>query len=201
MPSVFRVRTIFTGVAGTPWYTNMHFQPPPEYGISPLTTLVRNFWSGISGTLGTPVKCQVESDIVEMDEGTGEIIGSTSAPVAVLNFDQPGPLGPNASQGLLRINTGQYANGRKVIGHVFIPAVRSAGYGADGNFTAGLPTLWATEGDKLRTTSQGGNLPGFGVYSRPRLSILPLPVKPGKFYGATSVTSTNKPAVLRSRRD
>lgn len=202
MPNVYRVRTVLTGVAGSPWYSNLHFQPPPEHGIASLTTLVRNFWVGIGGVIGTPIKAQVDPDIIVMDEATGQTTDVVTSPTAVVNFEQPGPLGPNASQGLIRINTGQYRNGRKVIGHMFIPGVRVAGYGADGNFTAGLPTLWATEGEKLRTTSEGGNVPGFGVYSRPRLpSVLPLPPAPGQFFLANKVTSTNIPAVLRSRRN
>lgn len=197
---MYRVRTILTGVAGSPWYSNFYFDPSAEFGEAGLTTAVHDYWASLKGGIHTGISIQVQPDIAVIDPELGEITDYVSSPVAVVSgTDSTRPL-PYQTQVLTRFNTGGVVAGRRVIGHTFTPGVCEYSLGADGQFT----TTWVAElqnaANTLRTYTAGGLISGLCVWSRPK-HVGGVLVRAGSTHLVNGCATQAKPAVLRSRRD
>lgn len=182
-----RVRSISTGVAGSPYYTNLFFG-----GTADATTAqaaadaVESFWTDLAAWMANDVTTVVESAVAVLDEASGQpinVLTTSTTPVVGTNT---GEILPLATQGLIRWNTGQFLNGRQVIGRTFIP-VPTETSSLDGQPTAAYLTGIGTAGDSLL----GAAGATFVIYSRTGAAD----------YAAVEAVPWTKWAVLRSRRD
>lgn len=185
MANLQRIRTVFTGVAGTPWYSNMYMQGNADT-VSGAGGHVADFWSTIDLYILNDVTWTVESEVAIINDATGQVTEVADwAGATGVGESSDVPL-PFATQGLINWNTGVFRNGRQVRGKTFVPGlVQSAN--AEGNLNAAVRSLIAGAAAELITDRNGT----FAVYSPT---------------GATSVliSSANVPskfAVMRSRRD
>lgn len=122
MVDMYRVRTVFTGVAGSPWYSNHYFtvdQTTPASAIS----AVNGFWGGLVGYISDEVTISVRGEVLTIQSETGQAVGA--AALSNVNFigTNSGEKLPLATQGLVTWQTGSFQSGRRVIGKTFIPGL------------------------------------------------------------------------------
>lgn len=117
-----KVTTIWTGYPGTPWYSTHWFDVGDGSGSADYVAYVGDFWLGIADQISSTVTFSVQGAVEEIDVATGQVVGGATASDAVGVGTATGDILPPMSQGLLRLGTGYYANGRQLRGRLFIPA-------------------------------------------------------------------------------
>nr|CRY97409.1 hypothetical protein [uncultured prokaryote] len=186
--SVGRVRTVMTGVAGAPYYSNMYFDilgGGTSFDAEPLITGVQTFWQTINGALTEPLVGTVDGVVQVYDEVTGNAIGAQSTTNETFVGSATAGGLPKATQGLIELRTGMYAGGREIRGKVFIPSLGSVVN--DGSLPkASYLTQWVGAAETLRDAGLG-----WCVWSR-KNGVSPL---------VLNINAYQNFAVLRSRRD
>lgn len=185
MTELTRIRTVFTGVAGTPWYSNHYFEGggglASAYGAS-----VGNFWDALGSIMHTSAAWEVETDAAIVESTTGLIVdidswaGESGAGDVVTE-----PL-PWANQAVINWHTGVFLQGRELRGKTFVPALTQA-VNNSGVLQGVAVTDILAAADGLIADSNSG----FCVFSRTH-------------FAESIVESAGVPtkiAVLRSRRD
>lgn len=185
--TVARVRTVFTGVAGSPAYSNLYFDATSAdagvYQTSVLDALDANsgaISSGVTMTMVNPIPIinVLTGQVVDVAIGDGGTTLGTSA----------GELLPPATNGLLQVHTGQFVGGREIRGRMFWP------YPTEGSSDNGVPisdyiaTLAAFAAQLQGISGANG---AWVVYSRAH----------ARAEYITSWSGWNEWASLRSRRD
>lgn len=195
-----RVQTIFTGVSGSPWYSNLFFGTAagdPEALAA--SNLVQAFWTDLRSLIKENIVCTVQPDVYEIDPFTGTIEGITNVPQTPLVCLGAQDMLPPSAQALGTLRTGVYRYGRPVIGKMFLPGFTELSL-LNGTLTA---TAQATVQGALDDLVAG--VPGSAelvVYSRPKFLGGDPPVsRPGAASTVVSASVPAKFAVLRSRRD
>lgn len=124
MPFVARVRSITTGVAGSPFYTNLYFTSNPgSDDPSDWVAAVAAFWDDLDLYISDTLSVVVEGEISVIDVATGQQTNAYSVAPATHDFSDSGDPLPTATQGLIRWQTSGFANGRRIRGHTFIPGM------------------------------------------------------------------------------
>lgn len=120
---MYRVRTVMTGVAGSPYYSNLYFTQ--EGGtVAQARAAVINFWSGLASLMTDNTKLNVENDVPIIDEVTGDIISVATDPASgLISGTNVGTALPPATQALIRTRTGAFSGGREIRGRVFVPSM------------------------------------------------------------------------------
>lgn len=184
--AMYRVRTVWTGVAGSPYYTNLYFTE--EGGTAQeARNGVNVVFANMLASIRNDLTFTIETDVPVIDEATGDItrVEVTTTPLTGTGTSSEDPL-PPADQTLMRLRTGAYAGGREIRGRVFVPgAVQTA---SDG----GVPTVAHRNELNTRfaalvtlTSAQ------WVVWAKTR----------GVYAVVSSATAWDQWAVLRSRRD
>nr|CRY97797.1 hypothetical protein [uncultured prokaryote] len=184
---MIRIRTVFTGVAGSPYYTNMYFDAADVAAAQDAHDLVLQFWDDIAGMRRSLLSGTVEGVVPVINPATGDITGSYGLVEKNVSAggDSTDPL-PPATQALLTLATGVYVGGRQLQGRTFLP-----GFGENANAAPGVlrseyvATINAAAYDLLNTG------PDWVVWSR----------KNGAFEPIQSALVSPKWSVLRSRKD
>lgn len=185
---MFRVRTVFTGVAGLPGYSNLYFQGSTLQYDPDLVTAVHDFWDSLLEFSDDACIARVEGDVVSIDEATGEIVAIIPGTDQLTGGQNTGALLPTVVQGLVRFGTGQFVAGRELAGHAYIPCIAQAA-----GTTAPSPTTqtaWQNAITQLVTDSGTLGLE-WVVWSKTHLTTREV------ITGAAS----GQYSVLRSRRD
>lgn len=183
-----RVRSVATGVAGTPWYSNMYFTWVTGTAQAHVD-LVRDFWTNCAASLDNSVTWTIEGDCAVVDDATNTIVGIDSVTSRTVTGSSSTSALPPATQALLNTLTGTFIGGRQLRGKVFVPGWVTSVSDGLGAPNASLRTLLVTQGGVLIS---GSSSPGpWRVLS--------------KQYGTSAVinavSSPSKFAVMRSRRD
>lgn len=131
---MYRVRTVFTGVAGAPWYSNLYFDDQAPGGAEAAVQAVADFWQAIYIRISALIDWTVEGDVTVISPGTGEITGIFPVASITSGGGAAGELLPLSSQGLIRFSTGAYVGGREIRGRMFVPGLTEADSGQ------GVPT-------------------------------------------------------------
>lgn len=193
MADMARVRTVFTGVAGTPWYSNIYIGAIGSgIDFQAYTDAVGDFWESQASVLRGDVDYTVEGDLAILNDATGEITrveGTTGVSGSFTSAAEPLP---TQTQLLLRVLTNTYLNGRRIRGRIFIP-----GY-CEPSSTAGrpAPTLLTDVPASFEATI--GALPHpVVVWHKPNAET----GAPGSQHAYDSIQVWSEWSVLRSRRD
>jgi len=185
MVQISRFRTVFTGVAGAPWYNNLYFEGGTPEGAA-YGEAVATFWDECASQMDSEVSWVVEPTytVIETDTGLIQDIGDWAGDTGVGSV--AGEALPWACQGIINWRTNLYIAGRELRGKTFVPALQQ---NANNNGvlvgTAVADLLGAAE--NLISNSNSA----FCVYSRTHLT-------------EAIVESAQVPlkiGVLRSRRD
>lgn len=182
---MLRVRTVFTGVDGGPWYNNLHFLGNGPDAASDAHDAVVNFWQDIGAIQHTDVDGVVESEVLEIDPATGDATGAYAEGDFPVGGVATGEILPPSLQGLIRLNTGQFVGGRRVGGRIFVPGLTET-YNESGSLSAaGQTVLQDAINVVLASTTE------LVVYSRRYFDDVTV----------ANATVWSEFAVLRSRRD
>lgn len=190
---MLRVDTILTGLAGSPYFSRLYFEGATEEDANTVRDAVASMWTslftGVNPFVGR-LTATVQGEVASMNPGSGDIqtvyvdddivVSPGSTTIAIV---------PNASQVLVRLQTGTFRGGRRVLGKMFIPCTRASGQDSDGNVTSTMQAGVKAAVDLLIPV-------GLGVWSRPseRFAL-------GTLTPVTSTGVWSEYAVMRSRRD
>lgn len=194
MALFYRIRTVHSGLAGSPYLSTFNFAAGDGLDPGEAAEWVNDFWDGIKGfmTSGNTATTGGEAEVVE--ETTGFIVQTFPLSTSSVAGTSGGAAEWTAKQGNLRLRTGTYQDGRRVQGRLYIPAVPS-GLGEQvpaSNYVSAINVAANT----LRiAAANGGNF--WSVFSRPRET----PARSGRISEIESAGVRPQWAVLRSRRD
>lgn len=183
---MLRVQTIFTGVAGSPYYNSLYFQGGSLVDAQSVHDRVADFWLALGSVLSQDLSAQVQGDVEALDPNTGQVVGVFGiTPRVIIGGDSGQPL-PFFTQGLVQLRTGVWVNGREIRGRMFIPSP------TENAQTTGQPS------GAYRNTIQdelddliGGTPTQLGVYSRTHRQL----------EYVSAATTWTQWGSLRSRRD
>nr|CRY97428.1 hypothetical protein [uncultured prokaryote] len=183
---LYRVRSIGSGVAGAPYYSNHHFLLGEGTDAVTGVQAVGAFWSALIPVLNSGYRVEVEGTVAEINVQSGDVVGQVQVDPLVRTGTAAGSDLPPASQARIRWLTGVFASGRQIAGATYVPALTVAALTSDGLIGSTTRTALSAAAAALIGT---GN--GFSVYSPTRGLTPPVTVAdiPRDF------------AVLRSRRD
>lgn len=199
--SLVRVQTIWSGVAGSPYYTNL-------YALGPLSTNNGNdladalevFYSAITDRVAPGVSIQIQPELLEFNETDGVVTGAGSTSQLAVTGVGAGDALPPATQGLIRWTTEGIVHNRRVRGRTFLPSPVETD-----NLSTGVPSsVYISDVDNaaeaLLTTMTGR----MRVWSQPHSEDPPNPNNPNRLGSAHAITGVSVApfwAILRSRRD
>lgn len=182
---MYRVRTVFTGVTGSPWVSTAFFAEGAG-SAQQAATAVGAFWNAADALMEASVSWTTLADVEGVNAANGQV-HSVFSTTPVTGSGAAATTGlPTAAQGLVRWRTGVYVNGREIRGRWFIPGI------ATGNNNDGAPS--ATMVSTLNTAAStliGDANSVLEIWSRAN----------GSSADVTSGTTWSQFAVLRSRRD
>jgi hypothetical protein len=196
--SVLRVKTVFTGATGSPYFNQMHFVPnsgtEDVAAANAAITAAKGFWSALVGVIASGTAWTHLATVDQVDPASGALTGQLAATQQTGAGTGTGDQLPQAVQGLVRWSTGFYVNGRQLTGHTYIPALIEGANGAGGTPHSSLTVPAAAAITALVTTPTTTK---FVVWHRPKA-----PAVTGGVVG-TVLSGALQPkfAVLRSRRD
>lgn len=183
-----RVRTIVSGVGGSPYYLTGYFNPTagtPQQQV--------NAWHGfcIPGTVAADVPVGsswvTSGEVQRINAATGDVIDVETVNDVTINGTYVVNLLPRASQALCRWRTGIFYGGREVKGHTNIPLQTVNTLSPQGGLTSG-----AVGGILARAAALVADpVTEFCVWSR----------KQGVGEVVTGTGVWNQYSQLRSRRD
>ena len=183
---MLRVRTIFQGPTGAPWYNNLHFVGDTAADAAAAHSATTTFWSAVDALITSQVTWVCEAIVAEIDLATGQQVDAHVVPQTTGTGFLAGEPMPWASQALIRLHTLIYQNGRSVRGRIYVPGLTVSALASGFLATQDMATLDAAA---EALVADAGSL--FAVYSRTTASAVEV--------DATSVW--NQWAVMRSRRD
>lgn len=131
MATISRVQTVLTGVAGSPYYQSLYFPftVEPEDAVAAANDLWEIFASYVSDN----VAWLVDGVVVNLNDATGEIIGSVSVDGITGAGTSVQEELPSSTQVLVQWRTGVYVGGREIRGRTFVPAITEPN-NEDGHF-------------------------------------------------------------------
>lgn len=184
---MLRIRTVFTGVAGTPYYSNLYSNAGNDSGAAQAACAdVADFWSTFRPSWVPQLRYEVQADVAVIDPATGGLTGAVLGQQVTNIGTGSGELLPLFTQLLIGWNTGVVSGGRFVRGKCFVPGFTEANNDATGRPDAPLKNLALTAAQKIVNSDSD-----FVVWSRKNGTVAPI----------ASTQINGAWAVLRSRRD
>lgn len=198
MAQMARITVNWTGFAGAPGYTNLHFrdfagggvtQAVVDNAIARVDTWLDAWLNHMPITVNLGINPSVEviedttNTLVDFMTGTpdtprvGFINGSYSA----------------VSGACVNWSTAGIRNGRRVRGRSFMIPLAGTAYGSDGTLDAGVLNSVRAATDVLINTAEEGDL---GVYSRPSTKV----AADGAWHVVSAFTIPDRASILKSRR-
>lgn len=118
-----RFQTVFSGVAGTPWYSNMYFEGGTPEGAA-YGPHVATFWDECASQMDSEVTWVVSPTYTVIEHSTGLIqdIGDWAGDTGVGLV--AGEALPWATQMLVNWRTSVYVAGRELRGRTFVPGLQ-----------------------------------------------------------------------------
>lgn len=121
--TMLRVRVGYSGIGGTPYLTTYYFGGSGSTMATACGSAVAAHHTALKALQDSGITYRLDPQVVEMDESTGSATASYSITAATAAGALSVESLPFASQGLVRLRTGDYANGREIRGRHFIPGL------------------------------------------------------------------------------
>lgn len=179
-----------TGVAGSPYYINGYFTADTGTTKQVQDAWMKFLFAGPGPTVGRlPLNASatVESEVQVIDPTTGQPIATEVSPGYTWTGINNDPLLPPANQFLVRWRTGNYEGGREVRGRTNIPCPSELTSTPKGAVEPSIVTAYNSSAFDLINDANTV----FVIWSK----------KNGLWWAASSASTWDKFAVLRSRRD
>lgn len=185
MADLYRIKTVFTGVAGSPYYNTLYFLGSAG-SASQAAADVAGFWGTVDGFIKNSLTWDIDTDVEVIESSTGNIVSVVGVSPASGTGGDSGDMLPPATQALIRWRTGDFVGGREIRGKTFVPAI------TENQSTAGQPAgTLITALENAAAALVGSPNAQLVVYSR----------KNKAFATVSSGSAWGQFAVLRSRRD
>lgn len=147
---------------------------------------VTTFCNAIKTKISTSISGSLDPSCYDIDITTGKPTAVTPVSGTIGGGTDAGEVLPYATQGLLRLRSGVFINGREVRGRLFLPAPTEA------SNSAGFPlSAYQTAIDTAAAALIADTPTHWSLWSRAHQAVT----------GITSATTKNNWAVLTSRRD
>lgn len=185
MALIRRVRVVWTGVAGSPAYSNFYFLNNLS-GAQAYIAPVGNFISSAVQYVHQSVTATVQPEVPLIDSATGDVMGVDLGSAVAHPGARTDEIMPPINNLLIRWNTDVFAGGRRVKGRTFIP----------------YPTQLLNESGKVETSSRNGLTAAANTLVN--VADVDLVIWAKTSGGVAPVTLANvwdQFAALRSRRD
>lgn len=200
MPTLRRVQTVISGSLVNGGGLSTHYFDTSVGNEQDAASAVLTFWQSIVPVINSAVTFTVQPLVALINDETGDIqslVGVTGgAATGGTSFE---PL-PPSTQGLLRIRTGVFSDGREIRGRLFIPGATEAV-----NFAGKPQAPFPATVDAAAIALRDSTVANWTVWRRPRLAdpthVPPIGARPGTHATVNSATTWSEWAVLRSRRD
>lgn len=161
---------------------------------------VRAFFSAAANLFAVNMTLTYNPVLDEIEETTGEIVNqATGAVPAAVAFTGTADILPLQVQGLIRLQTGTFRDGRRLQGRINLPYLKESSNDTGGSPTAAFVTAMTANAALLGTTVV--TAVNQRVWSRPREATLVLPARAGLSAPVIARSCSPKWATLRSRRD
>lgn len=201
MALIGRVRTVFTGVAGAPYYNNLYFGSVDNLtDAQAAVDLVDQAWTSLVSIMAGALIGNIEAEVPMIEDTTGAIQSVFATSGGVIDPVSAAEPLPWASQGLIRCATDDFSDGRRVRGRIFVPGLTEAAQDAGVPSATTIASLTAM-GQILTTAAN----PIYVIWRRPRVADPdadpPITARPGSSHNVGACVGWNQWAVLRSRRD
>lgn len=199
--SLVRVQTVWSGVAGAPYYTNLYcIGPLATNNGNDLATAWHVFLASLATNLSSPMVATIDPELLEFNEVDGVVTSAGNTIQTPVAFSGTTDALPRMTQALVQWTTAGIVHNRRVKGRTFIPGVLELQ-----NSTAGLPapqigTPLQTAIDTMLSSMSGR----MRIWSRPvtaEKATPTVPARPGSAHPILSGKVSAQWAVLRSRRD
>lgn len=209
--NMYRVRVAGTGWAGAPSLNTFYFsvgELSTQTAVDDVYTRVRAGVEAMKDIYPTGATHTVSSQVDVLNAEDGEISETWSGTAAETTATPGagGVLSPPATAYLLKLTTGDFISGRRVIGRAYISPIRASHISS--GLTTGPGTAAVVAGATAIKGAPGAGEPIWGVWSRPRAAQTAeehppngVTARTGSFHDITSFSVPTKLAVLRSRRD
>lgn len=185
MALITRVRVVWTGVAGAPYYSNFYF----DNGVGSAQDMhndVSTMITGLGQVCTFPMTATVQPEVPLIDSVTGEIQAVEQVVEDVIPMVQSEESLPSALQGLVRFKTDAFVGGRRLAGRFFVPRL-GQGFNDNGSMAPAGVTAINSYVQPFVASSASQLV----IWSRSTGATAPV----------VSANTWNQFAVLRSRRD
>jgi hypothetical protein len=187
MASIGAVRTVWSGVGGSPFYSTIRYL----VGGSATGQEVVDEWETVldsaSPAFDNALVAVIDPEITIIESTTGTLTGTLAVTGATVSMDGSGDAIPPANQLLVQLSTPNIVAGRRLRGRLFLPGMLEANSDVNGAPTSGL----RSDIDALFATMVTNLADSWCIYSPTH-----------RVYATVNGASCwNKFAVLRSRRD
>lgn len=185
MVDMYRVRTRFTLPNSSGTGLGTHWFKASGGTAQQAVTAVGNFWFAALANASSACTSYTEDEVAIINSTSGKMVGLTTTVGVASGGGGAGDVLPQANNGLLRLFTGAFSNGRQIRGRLFIPGQIEGT--SNGQPSGASIANWT--GAAAALIADANTL--WGVYSR----------KQNDIFDVTGVTGWNRYAILRSRRD
>lgn len=199
--SLIRVQTVWSGVAGAPYYTNLYcIGPLSTNNGNDMATAWRVFLTTIAPNIGSGLTATIDPELLEFNEVDGVVTSAGNTIQAPVPMTGGGDVLPRANQALVQWTTGGIVHNRRVRGRTFIPGATEPDNSSSGTPAPAVGTPLQTAIDTYLSTMSGRAR----IWSRPvteENATDKVPARPGSAHAILSGKVAPYWAVLRSRRD
>jgi len=196
---ILRVRLTSQGWSGGPGLNTFYFahnastDPVVQADADTVVARVRSVFAGRMALWPTNWTANVSESVDVIDAADGDIVAQFTAPTTtLLTGTSSNPMGPATIGLCLTQNTAQFIAGRRLRGRTFLVPIIQNG---DTNGTPDSGSRSVASGLAADMITDPALGPAWCVWHRPKDPA------PGSLAHVTSVTISDKWAVLRSRRD
>ena len=186
---MLRVKTVFTGVTGSPWLNTFNFGGPAQTGnqtdADAAVAATGAFWGAVDAHMNTSVVWSTLGEVLFVGDD-GVAAGSFATTPQTGSGGTASDILPFATQGLVRLLTSTFLSGRQVRGRIFIPGLTEAA-ATGGSLASGTQSAITAAASTLNTVAT----PPLAVWSRVNATVIPV----------SAVSTWAQFAVLRNRRD
>lgn len=151
MTLIRKVDVVWTGLGGSPYYSQFFFDHQ-EGKASAAATAVSTFFTANAGRIALGLVGAVQDDQTIIESSTGQPVaveqGGSAPNITASGSSEPLP---SATQGVLRLRTNVFLNGRRLQGRLFIPS--PVENDSNGRPSLQYRQLWEGSGNTLRTSS------------------------------------------------
>jgi hypothetical protein len=200
--SLVRVQTVWSGVGGAPYYTNL-------YCIGPIATNngndLANAWHAflisVNANLAGGMVATIQPELLEFNETDGTVTNAGSTTQTPVTMAGVGDHLPHMTQALIQWHTDGIVHNRRVRGRTFLPGVLESENSPTGDpagvnlltpLQTSINTLLSTMTGRMRIWSREVD----AAHATPTV-----PARPGSAWPIVTGTVSSKWGILRSRRD